>query len=72
MIKWEYKICQANDRPAISPVEWLNSYGVDGWELVSTEGGSLIFKRPIGQPEDEAFINSVRHAMKAEFPKMFE
>lgn len=44
-VTWEYKWAPTADPENL--VRVLNEYGADGWEMVTTDYGGVIFKRPV-------------------------
>jgi hypothetical protein len=53
MKKWEYSTCSSRQTALlVAELEMLNSYGEEGWELVSAVPAGLwtrfFFKRPMG------------------------
>ena len=66
MTKWEYKVVHLEQETDYGPVErmleqrqemidWLNSFGAEGWEMIKFNGSQVgsksyafaVFKRPV-------------------------
>lgn len=48
MTQWEYKYITIKTEMVESELtEWLNTFGIEGWELVLANGGEFVFKRKL-------------------------
>jgi len=51
MRRWEYHYLSANNRPIM--VQALDELGKQGWELISLNYDGAIFKRDMGEVEND-------------------